>query len=107
MTDPMDKSRGSAAMLHDRGITLEKEELRKLVDALRGSHYKVVDWHIYGQPAPDALKGALHVPVDQLPIAIKELFGLSSKVWVDIFPLGTPVPDVFHVTFGTPNMPRG
>ncbi len=94
--------RGSEKMLRERG--LPEKELQRLMQ-LSQRQGRLVYWFPKGQPVPDAVYGAVIVPPDKAGRVIDrylKLEGLGLRL--DVFPLGTPVPEEvlirFHQGFG-------
>jgi hypothetical protein len=91
----MAKTRGSDRLA--RGKTIAPRELEKIVAIARSKGVKVVDWHVLGQPAPDAVLGTLQVSVSKANTLLQQIMKLKNlRPVVEIFPHGTPNPNVFN-----------
>ncbi len=92
--------RGSAKLLSAQ--QLSKQDLARIVSVVRSRGVKVVDWHILGQPAPEAVTGTIQVSAGSAASVIGRLVSLGSarlRPRLEVFPLGIPRPDIFNVRF--------
>ena len=90
--------RGSQKLV--RGHTLDARELAALTRLTASRGVKVVDWTILGQPAADGVRGTVHVAAPRAGTLVAQLLRLRRlRLFVDVFPLGIPVPRQFEIRF--------
>ena len=90
------RARGSERLAQSRPIP--QAQLDRLIAIARSKGVKVVDWHILGQPAVDALTGSLQVRAAGAGRLIQDLLRIKGlRPHIEIFPHGTPVPSEFQV----------
>lgn len=99
--------RGSEKLLEalkaNRGRTLASDELERVLDLTEEDGIRLLQWWIRGQPNPDALTGAMRVDRDLAGRIIDRLLALEkSRLRLDVFPYGIPIPDEVLIRFSTP-----
>ena len=97
-TDTETQERGSEQWAAERGIAPnEIKELMRLAQSVDG---KLVPRWVKGQPAPDAVFGAVTVRPDGVGSLIQKLVGFKTlRPVLDVFPYGIPVIDEVLVRF--------
>jgi hypothetical protein len=102
--------RGSNKMSDDmfqRTHEISSGDLRKMIDITRHKGAVLKDWSIYGQPKPDFLRGVIQAEPSVATQIIKDLMMLDGiRLRLDVFPLGTPRPDLIQIGFRTPGPGR-
>jgi hypothetical protein len=79
---------------------LSDADVRKVIALSQRKGIKVVDWWMYGQPAPDAIGGTFQVASRQAGSIIQTLLGVKGiRPGIEVFPLGIPFPQGVHVRF--------
>lgn len=99
------QARGSQKLLADRlgegAKPIPKAELRKLLAISDRRGVKLVNWWIYGQPAPDAVLGTFQVKPALAAGVIKDLLALkNARLGFKVFPYGIPIPEAVLIDFG-------
>jgi len=90
------KPRGSEKLAASRRIS--EKNLDRIVALTRARGVKVIDWHVLGQPAPDAIQGTFQVGAGRVSGLVEEVLKLRDlRPRFDIFPYGIPKPDIFNV----------
>jgi hypothetical protein len=87
------KTRGSDKL----AASLSSAQAKKLDAVLTG--WKVIDWHILGQPAPELLTARLSGGVGKVGGVVNKLLKLKEVRDIEILINGTPRPDLAHVRF--------
>jgi hypothetical protein len=96
--------RGSDQLLEKAGAYGHKfsaGDLREVIAALgKQRDSRIIDWCQYGQPDPDGFCGTVSVPLRLAPGVIGDLLAIRNlSNWrVGVFPKGTPIPDLAHIT---------
>lgn len=92
------KVRGSEKLLARKAVAAK--DLARLVAVTKMKGVKVVDWHILGQPAPEAITGILQVGAGRTAAVLAKLIAIRGiRPRFEVFPLGIPVPDVYSIRF--------
>ena len=96
--------RGSERLMESRlgqPVPLSKTALAKLIASVEREGVKVVDWTIYGIPAPEGIKGTVQVPYKEAGRFVQGLMGSSGlRLRVtDMFPYGIIDPEGVQITF--------
>ncbi len=79
---------------------LREADVRKVIALSQRKGITVVDWWIYGQPAPDAVGGTLHVAPRQASSVLQALIGLKGfRPGIEVFPYGIPNPRAVQIRF--------
>lgn len=97
-----EQQRGSEKLLAslDRGCAMQKQDVSRFVDFLRSEDLELIDWHCYGQPEPEILKGSVQVAGDRVGPTIQKLLGQEGlRLRLEVFPHGIPWPEWFRVDF--------
>jgi hypothetical protein len=91
--------RGSEKFLRAR--SLPEKELKRLFSILNDdSEIRLIDWLDRGQPAPDAIFGAVTAKLDHAGVVVDKLVSFNAlRLRLDVFPYGTPVPDEILIRF--------
>lgn len=102
--------RGSEKLLEalkaNRGGLLAMDELETVLDITEEDGIRLLQWWIRGQPNPDALTGAIRADRDHAARVIDRLLALEkSRLRLDVFPYGIPIPDEVLIRFATPQAP--
>lgn len=95
--------RGSEALLErlGQGCAFDETVLRKVVDAVGELDVEVVGWWCRGQPRPDFYSGTVRVSAGRVGEVVQRLADLraGSAIGLELFPIGIPWPEWFHVNF--------
>ena len=67
------KTRGSSKVLQTKGALLSKKSLESLRKTASPTGVRIIDWCIYGQPAPDGFCGRLRVNPRSIKSVLAEL----------------------------------
>ena len=91
--------RGSEKFLRARA--LPEKELKRLFAILNeDAEIRLIDWLDRGQPAPDAIFGAVTAKLDRAGVVVDKLVQFDAlRLRLDLFPYGTPVPDEILIRF--------
>ena len=90
------KTRGSEQLMKGRAIS--PAQMDRFITLARGRGVKVVDWHILGQPTPEAVTGTFQVGTAQAAKLVQQSLSLKGiRPRIEIFPHGIPNPNVFNV----------
>ena len=76
---------------------LSVAQAKQLTSAISG--WKVLDWHILGQPAPELLTARLSGSIGKVNGVVGQLLKLKEIRDIEILINGTPRPDLAHVRF--------
>lgn len=97
-TEEREETRGSERWAEERGIAgPEIKELRKLAASVDG---ELVYWWIRGQPAIDAVFGAVKVRPGGVGPFVDKLMGFKTlRPRLDVFPYGIPAVEEVLVKF--------
>jgi len=87
------KTRGSDKL----AANLSTVQAKKLESVLSG--WKIMDWHILGQPAPELLTARISGGVGQVGSVVGKLLKLKEIRDIEILINGTPKPDLAHLRF--------
>lgn len=98
--------RGSQKLI-DKGAykthLFTQKELAQFTTISKKRGARLVDWCIYGQPAPDGVCGRYQVTPGIAGNVISDLIRLKGfRLKIDVFPLGIPVVDNVLIEFKTP-----
>ena len=79
---------------------LSEADMRKVIALSQRKGIKIVDWWIYGQPAPDAIGGTFQIAPRQAGALIQALLGVKGiRSGIEVFPLGIPFPNGVQIRF--------
>jgi hypothetical protein len=93
--------RGSEKLLAS-GTSLTEKDLSQILRISSKRNVKLVNWCIYGQPAPDGVCGEFQVSPTIATSVIRDLIRLRNiRVGLEVFPYGIPVPDGVMVRFNS------
>jgi hypothetical protein len=96
--------RGSDIVLERKPMLVRDEAIKQIETVLQRADVKLLKWWVLGQPGPDVILGSVQLTD---PKSVGQLIGGlldvgDLRLQLDVFPLGTPKPDLFRVDFRTP-----
>jgi hypothetical protein len=99
----MEEDRGSEKMMQGRmdQRTLSREQLQQLVDLSRKDGVELRNILIKGQPHPDVVFGSFDVNRDNTASLVQDLLSQEIRFRLELFPLGTPFPEIVRIDFGS------
>ena len=90
------RTKGSEMLMKAR--PLARAQLDRILTLAKSRGVSVVDWHIVGQPNPEAVTGVFQVSSAQAGSFIQQILRINGlRPRIEIFPHGIPVPRQFNV----------
>jgi hypothetical protein len=79
---------------------LSEVDVRKVIALSQRKGIKVVDWWIYGQPAPDVIGGTFQTAPRLAGSLVQALLTVKGiRQGIEVFPLGIPFPREVQIRF--------